>query len=98
MANRGFITIHTLDFEFTKTMQRGGEDNEVMEGACDAEVLRADDADTAARVSESRAETGGRIEDGAVGVGLEYGSRRLKAASIAQDAGGPRAERRSRRA
>ena len=33
MANRGLITIHTLDFEFTKTTQWGGKDNEVMEGA-----------------------------------------------------------------
>ena len=88
MANRGFITIHTLDFEFTKAMQWGGEGNEVMEGACAAEVFRADDADAAARVSESCTKADGGIEDGAVGIGLEYGSCRLETAGIAQDAGG----------
>ena len=88
MANRGLITIHTLDFEFTKAMQWGGKDNEVMEGACAAEVFRADDADAAARVGESRSKADGRIKGGAVVVGLENCDRGLEAAGIAQDAGG----------
>ena len=80
MANGRLITIYTLDFKFTKAMQGGREDNEIMEGAFAAEVIRADDADAAARV--------GQIEGGAVVVGLENCDRGLEAAGIAQDAGG----------
>ena len=88
MANRGFITIHTLDLKFTKAMQGGRKGNKVTEGAIAAEVLRADDADAAARVSEGRTKTDGRIKGRAVVVGLEDRDRGLQTVGIAQDAGG----------
>jgi len=87
MANGRLITIYTLDFEFTKAMQGGREDNEIMERAFAAEVIRADDADAAARVGQSRTKADGRIEGGAVVVGLENCDRGLEAAGITQDAG-----------
>ena len=90
MANGGLITIYTLDFKFTKAMQGGREGNEIMEGAFAAEVIRADDADAAARVGKSRAKADDRIEGGAVVVGLENRDRGLEAAGIAQGAGGDR--------
>ena len=88
MANRRFITIYTLDLKFTKAMQGGRESNKVTKGAIAAEVLRADDADAAARVGESRAKSDGRIKGRAVRVGLEDRDSGLDAVGVTQDAGG----------
>ena len=88
MANSRLITIYTLDLKFTKAMQGGRESNKVTKGAIAAEVLRADDADAAARVGESRAKSDGRIKGRAVRVGLEDCGGGLEAVGVAQDSGG----------
>ena len=90
MANGRSLTAHPFNLEFTKAMQGSRENNKVMEGTIAAEILRADDADSAARVGKGRTEAGRGKEDRAIGVGLENGGGWLDAFGVAQDAGGSR--------
>ena len=86
MDNDRFITAHTFNLKSTKAMQGGREGNKVMEGTLAAEVLRADDAYSTARVGKNRAESNGRLKGRAVRVGLEDGDGGFEATGVAQDA------------
>ena len=55
MANGRLLTTHPFNLKFTKAMQGGTENKKVMEGTLAAEVLRVDDANSAARVGKGRA-------------------------------------------
>jgi hypothetical protein len=90
MANGRSLTTHPFNLKFTKAMQGSRENNKVMEGTIAAEILRADDADSAARVGKGRTEAGRGKEDRAIGVGLENGGGWLDAFGVAQNAGGSR--------
>ena len=90
MANGRSLTTHPFDLKFTKAMQGGRESNKVMEGTIAAEVFRADDADSAARVGKGRTEAGGGKDGEAIGVGLEDGSGRFEAFGVTQNAGSGR--------
>ena len=86
MANGRFITTHTFNLKFTEAVQGGRESNKVMEGTLAAEVLRADDAYSTARVGKSRAEPSGRLKGRAVRVGLEDDDGGFEATGVAQNA------------
>ena len=90
MANGRSLTTHPYDLKFTKAMQGGRKSNKVMEGTIAAEVFRADDANSAARVGKGRTEAGGGMEGGTIGVGLEDGGGRFKAVGVTQNTGSGR--------